>query len=155
MRSFFTLASCLLVVALGSAGCDNNTNSNLTAPTDVSFDLADLAEIMFARGIPIEVGDEETVNFFPVPVRHFTVYGDDVLVFEFVGPNTAAATAATISSDGTTVNGRVVDWPATPHFFLSGQVIVLYLGDRPQVLLAIQDIMGDQFAGGEITFVTE
>jgi len=62
---------------------------------------------------------------------------------------TTAAFASTISPDGSTVNGRAVDWPATPHFFTSGRVIVLYLGDNTQVLLAISDVMGAQFAGGE------
>jgi hypothetical protein len=155
MRRYFILASFLLIVTLGSAGCDDNTNSDFTAPTEVTFDLADLAEILFARGYPIEVGDEEVVDFFPIPVRHLTVFDEDVLVLQFVGPNTAAAFASTISSDGTTVNGRVIDWPATPHFFLSGQVIVLYLGDDPQVIFAIQEIMGAQFAGGEVVLTVE
>jgi hypothetical protein len=155
MRPFYTLAAFLLVVALSSAACDSSPNSDITAPTEVTFNLADLAEILFARGVPIEVGDEEVVDSFPIPVRHFTVYDDDVLVLEFVGPNTAAAFASTISSDGTTVNGREVDWPATPHFFLSGQVIVLYLGDDPRVVFAIQEVMGSQFAGGEVDFTVE
>jgi hypothetical protein len=114
--------------------------------------LADLAELVFARGYPIEIGDEEGVDYFPIPVRHITIFGEDVLVLEFVGPNTAAAFAGTISADGTTVNGREVDWPATPHFFLSGQVIALYLGDNLSTISALQEIMGPQFAGGEVTF---
>ena len=154
MRPFYTLAGFLLVATFGSAGCDDNTNS-FTAPTEVTFNLADLAEIIFARGYPIEIGDEEVVEFLPIPVRHITVFGEDVLVLEFVGPNTAAAFASTISSDGTTVNGREVDWPATPHFFLSGQVIAVYVGNDLSTISALQEIMGPQFAGGEVDFTVE
>ncbi|MGH9462303.1 MAG: hypothetical protein ACRD1X_13870 [Vicinamibacteria bacterium] len=152
MRPFHTLAGFLLVVALSSAACDSSPNSDITAPTEVTFNLADLAEIIFARGYPIEVGDEGVIEFLPIPVRHFTVFGEDVLVLEFVGPNTAAAFASTISPDGTTVNGREVDWPATPHFFLSGQVIAIYLGNDLSTISALQEIMGPQFAGGEVDF---
>ena len=148
MRRFFILASFLLVVTLGTVRCDTSTSTAVAAPTDVTFVLADLAEIVFARNIPIEIGGEEVLDFFPVPVRHFTVHDEDLLVFEFVGPNTAAAVASTISPDGTTINGRVIDWPATPHFFLRGQVIALYLGDNFQVFGTLEQIMGPQIAGG-------
>ena len=155
MRQHFLTASFLAVVTLGAAaGCDDNTTT-ITAPTDVTFGLADFVEILFSRSVPITVGDEESVNYFPVSARHFTVFDDDVLVFEFVGPNTTAAFAATVSPDGSTINGRVIDWPATPHFFTSGRVIVLYLGNNTQVLLAISDVMGAQFAGGEFVFASQ
>lgn len=148
----YTLALCLFIATFSMAACEDNTNPPLLAPTDVTFTLADLAEVMFARDIPIEVGEQEDVGYFPVPVRHFTVFDEDVLVFEFVGPNTAEAVASTVSPDGSTVNGRPIDWPATPHFYLSGQVIALYLGDSIDVILAIEQIMGPQFAGGELPF---
>ena len=147
MRRPIILVSFLLVAVVASPGCDSNT-SNFAAPTDTTFDLADLAEVLFATGVPVDVGNEEVVSFFPVPVRHFTVFDDDVLVLEFVGPNTATAVASTISSDGTTINGQVIDWPATPHFFQEGRIIVLYLGDDPQVIFALEQILGPQFAGG-------
>jgi hypothetical protein len=154
MRRLLNLAGFLLVVSLGTSGCDSNNNT-IVGPTEVTFALADLAEILYARGVPIDIGDEEVVDYFPIPLRHFTVYDQDVRVFEFIGPNTALAVSTLISPDGTTINGRVIDWPATPHFFLSGRVIVLYLGDDPQAYLAIQDVMGPQFAGGEIDFTTQ
>src|SRR3989304_117300 len=147
MRRPIILVSFLLVAVVASPGCESNT-SNSAAPTDTTFDLADLAEVLFATGGPVDVGNEEVVSFFPVPVRHFTVFDDDVLVLEFVGPNTATAVASTISLDGTTINGQVIDWPATPHFFQEGRIIVLYLGDDPQVIFALEQILGPQFAGG-------
>ncbi len=150
MRRFFILVNFLLVAIL--AGCTSNTSSSPLAPTEVAFGLADLAEILFARGVPIELGDTEAVDYFPVAARHFTIFGDDVLVFEFGGPVTTEEVESVISPDGTTVNGRVIDWPATPHFFANGRVVVLYLGDNPQVIFGLEQIMGPQVAGGELTF---
>ena len=147
MRRPIILVSFLLVAVVASPGCESNT-SNLAAPTDTTFDLADLAEVLFANRVPVDVGNEEVISFFPVPARHFTVFDDDVLVLELVGPNTATAVASTISPDGTTINGQVIDWPATPHFFQEGRIIVLYLGDDPQVIFALEQILGPQFAGG-------
>ncbi len=155
MRRFFILVSFLSVVTLGLAACDSNTSSSPIAPADVTFGLADLAEILFARGIPIEIGDLESFDFLPVAARHFTVFGEDVLVFEFAGTVTTEAVESVISPDGTTVNGQVIDWPATPHFFANGRVIVLYLGDNPQVIFGLQDIMGPQVADGEFVFTVE
>ena len=147
MRRPIILVSFLLVAVVASPGCDSNA-SNFAAPTDTTFDLADLAEVLFATGVPVDVGNEEVLSFFPVPVRHFTVFDDDVLVLEFVGPNTTAAVASTISSDGNAINGQAIDWPAPPHFFQEGRIIVLYLGDDSQVISALAQILGPQFAGG-------
>ena len=155
MRRIFILGSFLLIVTVGTIRCSSNTSTNIIAPTEVSFGLADLAEIMFARGIPIEVGSEEAVNFFPVAARHFTIFGEDVLVFEFSGAVTPEEVESVISPDGTTINGRVIDWPATPHFFANGRVIVIYLGDNLQVIFGLEDIMGPQVAGGPIVFTVE
>src|SRR3990170_2728877 len=129
MRRPIILVSFLLVAVVASPGCESNT-SNLAAPTDTTFDLADLAEVLFATGVPVDVGNEEVVSFFPVPVRHFTVFDDDVLVLEFVGveflvlesaaPNPAPVVGSPISLEDPTTNGRVIDCPATPHFFQEG-----------------------------------
>src|SRR3989304_7927269 len=97
MRRPIILVSFLLVAVVASPGCESNT-SNLAAPTDTTFDLADLAEVLFATGVPVDVGNEGGVSFFPVPVRHFTVFDDDVLVLGFVGPNTPTTVATPISS---------------------------------------------------------
>jgi len=153
MRRFFILVSFLLVVTLW--GCSSNTSSSPIAPTEVAFGLADLAEILFARGVPIDVGDLEDFGFFPVAARHFTISGEDVLVFEFGGTVTTEEVQSVVSPDGTTVNGQVIDWPATPHFFANGRVIVIYVGDSPQVIFGLQQILGPQVAGGAIFFEVE
>jgi hypothetical protein len=38
-------------------------------------------------------------------------------------------------------------WIAPPHFFKSGRLIVLYIGEAPAVLEALADTLGPQFPG--------
>ena len=66
----------------------------------------------------------------------------------------AGRPSSVVSPDGTTVNGQVIDWPATPHFFVNGRVVVIYVGDNPQVIFGLQDILGPQVAGGG-SFIVE
>ncbi len=138
----------LLVLNLALAACDTSNPGRVVSPGDQVFDLADFAEILFANGVPVELGSEEIFGFLPIPARHFNIQGADVLVFELIGPGTAIAVAAAISEDGGTINGEAIDFPATPHFFLEGRIIVLYLGDDPQVLAILEAFLGPQFAGG-------
>ncbi len=139
----------LLVLNLALAACDTNNSNQLVSPGDQVFDLADFAEILFANGVPIELGSEEIFGFLPIPALHFNIQGADVLVFELIGPGTAIAVAAAITEDGGTINGVPIDWPATPHFVLEGRIIVLSLGDDPQVLAILEAFLGPQIAGGE------
>ena len=41
----------------------------------------------------------------------------------------------------------MVLWTAPPHFFSSENVIVLYVGDSPNVIEALTSVLGPQFAG--------
>ncbi len=139
----------LLVLNLALAACDTNNSNQFVSPGDQVFDLADFAEILFANGVAVELGFKEVFGFLPIPALHFNIQGEDVLVFELIGPGTTIAVAAAISEDGGTINGEPIDWPATPHFFVEGRVIVLYLGDNPQVLAILEAFLGPQIAGGE------
>ena len=38
-------------------------------------------------------------------------------------------------------------WIAPPHFFKSGRLIVLYIGEEPRLLQGLAHILGPQFAG--------
>ena len=140
----------LLVLNLALTACNNSNSNQFVSPGDQVFDLADFAEILFINRVPVELGSEEVFGFLPIPALHFTIQGADVLVFELIGPGTAISVAAAISEDGVTINGETIPWPATPHFFLEGRIIVLYLGDDPQVLAILEAFLGPQIAGGEV-----
>ena len=138
----------LLILNLALAACDTSNPGRVISPGDQVFDLADFAEVLFSNGVAVELGFEEIFGFLPVPALHFNIQGADVLVFELIGPGTTVAVAAAISEDGGTINGEPIDFPATPHFFREGRIIVLYLGDDPQVLAILETFLGPQIAGG-------
>ena len=148
MKKVLIPLSFLLFMNLVLVACDTNSSRQFVSPGEQVFDLADFAETLFANGVPVELGFEEVFGFLPVPALHFNIQGADVLVFEFIGPGTTIAVASVISEDGSTINGEVIDWPATPHFFVEGRVIVLYLGDDPQILSILTAFLGPQVAGG-------
>ncbi len=138
----------LLVLNMALAACDTNSTGQAISPGEEVFDLADFAEQLFANGVAVELGSEENFGFLPIPALHFDVQGADVLVFEVIGPGTAISIASAISEDGVTINGEFIPWPATPHFFLEGRVIVLYLGDSGEILSILTFFLGPQIAGG-------
>ena len=149
MRKAFIPLGFLLLLNLALVACDTNSSRQFVSPGEQVFDLADFAELLFANGVSVELGSQEVFDFLPIPALHFNIQGADVLVFELVGPGTTLAVAAVISEDGNTINGQPVDWPATPHFFVEGRIIVLYLGDDPQILSILEAFLGPQVAGGQ------
>ena len=78
-------------------------------------------------------------------------------VFEYPYLASAEADAARISPDGTKIteksadNGTVASdffWPAPPHFYRNGTLIVLYVGGDVGIMEALEAVMNPQFAGG-------
>ena len=59
----------------------------------------------------------------------------------------AAADAAKVAPDGGSVGTSMMNWIMPPHFFKSGRVLVLYLGDNQTTLNLLEKILGKQFAG--------
>jgi hypothetical protein len=55
--------------------------------------------------------------------------------------------ASKISKDGYSNDRASVSWTAEPHFYIKGNIIVLYLGGDKNILSDLNDILGKQFAG--------
>ena len=92
-------------------------------------------------------GDEVDQPFFSVTGKMISVDGADVQVFEYASAAAAAREAAPVSPDGSSVGGSKPMWVGTPHFFRSGRMIVLYVGDDAKLLGALAHALGKQFAG--------
>ena len=41
----------------------------------------------------------------------------------------------------------MVSWVAAPHFYQTGKLIVLYVGDDTAVHNVLENVLGSQFAG--------
>jgi hypothetical protein len=71
----------------------------------------------------------------------------DLQLFEYPSASAASADARRIRPDGSGTATAIVDWIAPPHFFVKGQVMVLYVGSDSAVLSLLQSLLGPQFAG--------
>lgn len=91
----------------------------------------------------------ETIELSVLPFKAYIIKiaGEEMKVFDFVSMEDADNFVSGVSPDGSTVNGAVINWPGTPHFYRSGKVIVQYAGSYAAVLSLLNSIMGPQFAG--------
>lgn len=106
-----------------------------------------LADNLRVAGADVEIGAIARSSTFDVPVRNFTVNDALVHVWEFPNADEAAAGAATVGPDGFSAGGAFVDWTDSPHFYSSGSLIVLYVGNDVGTLTLLERVVGDQFAG--------
>ncbi len=52
-----------------------------------------------------------------------------------------------MSAGGSSIGTTMVTWVAAPHFYKSGRLIVLCVGDDAGVIAALEAALGAQFAG--------
>ena len=133
-----------LGVALFSvAAC---TTNETPIPDNING-VQDFVSALQSTGASTTEGDPITQPFFNVPGKRLTVNGSEVQVFEYADPDEAQVEAAKVAPGGDSVGTTMITWVATPHFFLSDTLLVLYVGNDGTVLGLLQDVMGPQFAG--------
>ena len=101
-------------------------------------------------GATVELVGEVSQPFFSVQGLSVNVNGEAVQVFEYTDAAAADAEAGLVSPDGREITNppMLIGWTSTPHFYNRASLIVLYLGDSPAVLKALESVLGPQFAGG-------
>ncbi len=110
-------------------------------------DYISLFDNLRAAGATVEPAGEISQPFFSVKGNAITVDGENVQVFEYADTTTADAEAALVSPDGSSIGTTMVSWVATPHFYKTGKLIVLYVGDNTGVISVLEDLLNPQFAG--------
>lgn len=112
-------------------------------------DYASLVAAIKSRGILVEDVDEIAAesSSFSVPTRVISVGGADVQVFEFQNESDTAAATQTVSEDGTEIGTSIIRWMGPPHFYTQGKLIVLYVGENPEITNLLEELLGPQFAG--------
>jgi len=131
------LSACLLLAAAGTA-----------AQAAQAAGYASFLRSLRAESTSIRQEGEVEQPFFSTKGRLIGLYGDHVQVFEYPSGAKADAQAALVSPDGRTVGTTKPHWLGTPHFYKKERLLVLYLGDNPKVLKALEARLGRQFAGG-------
>lgn len=112
-------------------------------------DYTSLVQVIKSRGILVENVDEIAAesSSFSVPTRVISVGGADVQVFEFQNESDAKTASLIVSEDGTEIGTSMITWIGPPHFYTQGKLIVLYVGENPEISNLLEDLLGSQFAG--------
>ncbi|HKZ45013.1 MAG TPA: hypothetical protein VJZ78_08265 [Anaerolineales bacterium] len=137
MKTKFFLIGSLLAVSLFAVACGSKAGSDQTS----------LVGTLRGAGAEVELGDNVEQPFFTVAGQIIKVNGMDVQVFEYETAEALEADVAQISPDGGSVGTSMVGWIATPHFYKSGRLIALYVGDDQATLDLLEGALGAQFAG--------
>lgn len=102
-----------------------------------------------AHGVTVKLTNERLRQpFFSVVGRVITVNDEGLQVFEYASNSATNNEAKRVSPNGMTIGNTKPSWMATPHFFKSQKLIVIYIGDDQTILRILQAELGNQFAGG-------
>lgn len=112
-------------------------------------DYASLIDAIESRGILVQHKEDLAAesSVFSVPIQVVSVGGADVQVFEFQNELDAQAASLTVSEDGTEIGTSIIRWMDAPHFYTKGKIIVLYVGQNPEITNLLESLLGTQFAG--------
>ena len=115
----------------------------------MATDYSSLVDAIKSRGVLVEYVDEIAAesSSFSVSTKVISVGGADVQVFEFASESDAKTASLTVSKDGTEIGTSIIRWIDTPHFYTNGKLIVLYVGQNPEIVNLLESFLGKQFAG--------
>ncbi len=108
-----------------------------------------LAIKLSQAGLETEAAETIDQVFVPVQGMIMKVNGKAVQVYEFAGAAEAQQFSKSVSKDGTVIGKAIVGWTEPPHFYMSGSVVVIYIGNDAAVKAGLESAMGKQFAGAE------
>ena len=147
-RHGVTLFAALLGVSLLVAACGAQGGTDVVSHGGPVSDYVSLVDALRAAGATVEPAGEVSQPFLSAAGQVIGVDGHDVQVFEYADEAAADDDAALISPDGSSVGTSLITWIATPHFFRKGRLLVLCVGDDGDLIAALENALGPQFAGG-------
>lgn len=136
----------LVTFAAASASCSALRGARGSEPSP-PHGHQDLVDALRADGYVVESLGPISQPFFQPEGQLLSVDGHEVQVFEYSSEEYALVAAESVSPDGSSVGTTMVSWIGPPHFFRSGTLIVLYVGDDATALRALQTVLGPQIAG--------
>ena len=135
-----------VAIAIIATSCAANQAAGVTVgqPVD-SYD--GLLAALRGTGSKVDSVGPISQPFFVPEGQVISVDGSEVQVFEFAIEQDAQSAADTISADGSSIGTSMISWVEAPHFYKSGKIIVLYVGEEDAVVDALEVVLGSQFAG--------
>ena len=147
MNPFHRTLLGLLMVLLLLVAC-NDQQQSVETGSNSAIDLDSLVDRLQAAGTIVELTGTVAQPFFSPQGQVITISGQDVQVFEYASKLEAKAESDLVASDGSSVGTSIMTWIATPHFYNSGKLIVLYVGDQRDTIDDLVAVLGTEFAGG-------
>ena len=139
-----SLRACVILLGVITAAC----GSGPTGPT--SFGSAEaLVTALRAQGVTATTGQTlpmQSHPYFSTNARIVTMNSAILNVLEYDSSGDADREAATVSPTGSSIGSTQIEWVGPPHFFKNGRLIVLYVGDRSDVLQPLTTVLGAQFS---------
>ena len=129
-----------------AAACSENTDDGESAGNSIDTYEQLLVSLQDA-GFEVETSASITQPFFQPEARIISVNGQEMQVFEFPTEEEAVSAAGTISADGGSIGTSMISWIKPPHFFSSGRVILIYLGEDAVFISSLEQLLGPQIAG--------
>jgi len=129
-----------------------STDEQITPFEGKATDYSSLIDAIKSRGVLVKpVGEiSSESSSFSIPTKVISVGGSNVQIFEFASESDAKAASLTVSEDGTKIGTSIIAWIDTPHFYTSGKLVVLYVGQNPELVNLLESFLGKQFAGMQI-----
>jgi hypothetical protein len=113
----------------------------------LTFDFNKFIEELELIDVSIGMGDSISQPFFTPQGQIVRLNGEDLQVYEYRNEEEATDEAKLVSADGNSVGTSMITWIDTPHFYQSGRIIVIYVGNNPQVIETLTELLGLQFSG--------
>jgi len=117
-------------------------------PKQMATNYASLVDNLKSTGASIEIGESVSQPFFTTQGQVIKLSGEDIQVFEYMSEEEAIKESMQVSSDGSSVGTTIISWIDTPHFYQTGKIIILYVGNNPEMIEILSEVIGPQFAGG-------
>lgn len=150
-----TPAGCGALVDGGTpiASPEADTASPVASESGAQVDLATFVDALEERDVRVETTEPIEQPFFNAEqVTRLVISGGplsgpaELQVYEYADPATLESDARQVTPDGN-LNTVMITWIADPHFFCTGQLIVIYLGDDGAAVGLLTELFGPQFAG--------
>ncbi|GMR10225.1 MAG: hypothetical protein BMS9Abin28_1046 [Anaerolineae bacterium] len=133
-----------MAIIATSCAVKQDAGDTVGEPVD-SYD--DLLAALRGNGSTVDSLGAISQPFFIPEGQVINVDGYEIQVFEFSSEGDAMSAAETISPDGSSIGTTMISWVEPPHFYKSGKLIVLYVGEEDAVVEVLEDVLGPQIAG--------
>lgn len=165
--SFLTILGLTLLAACGPAPAPPGAldpsaertavpSAEPAVPREEIVDAASLEAFLSEAGVALVFNAEAEMDYLPGLARVYQAGAEGSLeVHAYPSEAEAELVAALIHEDGRWIDDPLepevpyfVDWRGTPHAFLKGAMLVIYVGRDPLILQALETALGPAFAGG-------